>query len=186
MKNNKGFTLVELIVVIAILGVLMAVLVPQYIQYVEKSRVGVDESMLGEIAHNMEIGAATTELSTTAEYKTTIKTGTDGKLTIQNGKHVPSETSIYKIEAINAESDTTDNSKGAKALLADVQGVIPPKDIAFKSKEYKGATITIAMKNGRVEPGKYTTTVVGTGTVDDPQFVKDADNGKLWSYTPAA
>ena len=34
-KDNKGFTLVELIVVIAILGVLMAVLVPQYIRYVE-------------------------------------------------------------------------------------------------------------------------------------------------------
>ena len=45
-KNNAGFTLVELIVVIAILGVLMAVLVPQYIQYVEKSRLGVDNSYI--------------------------------------------------------------------------------------------------------------------------------------------
>ncbi|MEG1242930.1 MAG: prepilin-type N-terminal cleavage/methylation domain-containing protein, partial [Oscillospiraceae bacterium] len=66
--NNKGFTLVELIVVIAILGVLMAVLVPQYIQYVEKSRIGVDESIFGEIAHNMEIGAASTEALGTGTY----------------------------------------------------------------------------------------------------------------------
>ena len=44
-KDNKGFTLVELIVVIAILGVLMAVLVPQYIQYVEKSRETTDASV---------------------------------------------------------------------------------------------------------------------------------------------
>ena len=37
-QNKNGFTLIELIVVVAILGVLMAVLVPQYIQYVQKSR----------------------------------------------------------------------------------------------------------------------------------------------------
>ena len=43
-KKNSGFTLVELIIVIAILGVLMAVLIPQYIQYVEKARAGVRET----------------------------------------------------------------------------------------------------------------------------------------------
>ncbi|MEG1315936.1 MAG: prepilin-type N-terminal cleavage/methylation domain-containing protein, partial [Oscillospiraceae bacterium] len=59
--NKKGFTLVELIVVIAILGVLMVVLVPQYIQYVEKSRVSVDESYVGEVAHTMELAAAGNE-----------------------------------------------------------------------------------------------------------------------------
>lgn len=42
-KGNKGFSLVELIIVIAIITVLTGVLAPQYLKYVEKSRVTVDE-----------------------------------------------------------------------------------------------------------------------------------------------
>ena len=41
-KNNKGFSLVELIVVIAIMAVLVGVLAPQLIKYVEKSRESTD------------------------------------------------------------------------------------------------------------------------------------------------
>lgn len=66
-KSNKGFTLVELIVVIAILGVLMAVLVPQYIQYVEKAREGADLNTLGEIFHSAEINAASSESTPAAQ-----------------------------------------------------------------------------------------------------------------------
>ncbi len=40
--NNKGFSLVELIIVIAIMAVLVGVLAPQFIKYVEQSRRSTD------------------------------------------------------------------------------------------------------------------------------------------------
>ena len=49
-KNNKGFSLVELIVVIAIMAVLVGVLAPQLIKYVEKSREAIDIQTCDNIA----------------------------------------------------------------------------------------------------------------------------------------
>ena len=37
-RNNSGFSLIELIVVVAIMAVLVGVLAPAYLRYVEKSR----------------------------------------------------------------------------------------------------------------------------------------------------
>lgn len=48
-RNNKGFSLVELIIVIAIMAVLVAVLAPQLLKYIEKSRVTSDKSLLHTI-----------------------------------------------------------------------------------------------------------------------------------------
>lgn len=42
MKNNKGFSLVELIIVIAIMAILVGVMAPQLMKYIEKSNVSSD------------------------------------------------------------------------------------------------------------------------------------------------
>ncbi len=47
--NNKGFSLVELIIVIAIMAILAAALAPQLMKYIEKSRVSTDASTCSTI-----------------------------------------------------------------------------------------------------------------------------------------
>lgn len=56
--NNKGFSLVELIIVIAIMAVLIGVLAPQFIQYVAKSRVSTDLQNVEEMIVAVDTYAA--------------------------------------------------------------------------------------------------------------------------------
>lgn len=49
-KDSKGFSLVELIVVIAIMALLTSVLVPQYIRYVRESEITMDVANADQIA----------------------------------------------------------------------------------------------------------------------------------------
>lgn len=70
--NNKGFSLVELIIVIAIMAILIVVLAPQYLKYVEKSRNSTDLQSATEFKDACEIWAADPEAgenSTTAFKK---------------------------------------------------------------------------------------------------------------------
>lgn len=110
--NKKGFTLVELIIVIAIIAVLAAVLAPQYIKYVEKSKVGTDENALNEIAHAAEV-AAVGDGKTTPTNKSFVVTIADGvssyadnDLSQEVAKIVPAGKNAYEFK-----SDTYKTSK---------------------------------------------------------------------------
>lgn len=60
-KNNKGFSLVELIIVIAIMAVLIAILAPQFIKHVERSRESKDLQNIEEYKTTIEAIAADKE-----------------------------------------------------------------------------------------------------------------------------
>jgi len=53
-KNNKGFSLAELIVVVLILGILAVAVTPQVMNWIDKSKVAKDKNYAGTVATAVE------------------------------------------------------------------------------------------------------------------------------------
>lgn len=103
--NNKGFSLVELIIVIAIMVILIAVLAPQYLRYVEKSRVASDQNTVVEYINAMQTVASDPEISLTEGGSYTVTIGSDGKIAV--GADLKTVLTDYGI----LDANTLDNSK---------------------------------------------------------------------------
>jgi type IV pilus assembly protein PilA len=132
--GNKGFSLVELIIVIAIMAVLIAVLAPQYIKYVEKSRIATDDSFMAELKHNVEV-----LMADEAIYDQFTSTATTVTWTCTSG------TIVATMDDLNDE-------------LNDILGGAHPA----KSKAYQGDTyvISIAVVGDDLELTEPTTPAV--------------------------
>lgn len=120
--NNKGFSLVELIIVIAIMAILIVVLAPQYLKYVEKSRVSSDQTSIVEYINAMQVIAA------------------DPDITLTDGTE-------YSLKS-TAGSDTITVSP-ALATLIEGQGMLDATSAAggkTQSTAYKAAAMDIQLK----------------------------------------
>jgi len=67
LKSKKGFTLIELIVVLAVLSVIMSIAVPRFVGVQDAAELKADEVTLSMLARSAELYFAQNEAEKTAE-----------------------------------------------------------------------------------------------------------------------
>lgn len=126
---NKGFSLVELIIVIAIMAILGVVLAPQFTKYVEKSRVSTDKQNVAAIVEALQVYYIDTDIATTDQIVGhTDTTPCQVKLT----------TTTASVEATGVCTGNTDKALKAAGITS----------IGLKSSSWNtnGGTLTLTAK----------------------------------------
>ena len=104
--NNKGFSLVELIIVIAIMAVLIGVLAPQYLKYVKNSKISSDIANAQEIATAINVAIA------------------DGKIAVPSSETTfNNSTDLANVENLTALPASKLNASSAWVIKYDANGV---------------------------------------------------------------
>lgn len=130
-KNNKGFSLIELIIAIAILVILTGLLAPQFMKYIEKSREAKDVQAMDTVYSTVQAALASEAAYNEMVSQTAGTTGDDNKTTYQ----------IYNEEL----GDILDTSK-TDDFSKEMQSLLSKENIDLQSRKAKDNGICVAIK----------------------------------------
>lgn len=110
-KNQKGFTLVELMVVVVIIGVLVAIAIPIYNNVTARAQEGACQANLRTIDGAITMAGASTVAADTALFTNGVYTGTVANLVtngyLQDAPQCPTANENYTITAGSAVCPNT-------------------------------------------------------------------------------
>lgn len=86
LKNQKGFTLIEILVVVIIVAILAALAVPRYLRYVEKSRSTEAQTAISTLRKTFDVYLQTNGSTENFSVEQAMKEARLGESTIKNWK----------------------------------------------------------------------------------------------------
>ena len=134
MKNNKGFSLVELIVVIAIMAILAAVAIPTFAGFINKANEASDKQFVDDLKYAVKL--ANTEFG--KDVTAFNLTDTNGAIT-EVTYTVDGVTIVIDVDATDGPiATTTATGEKADKIKAAADSVIETIDwsYSFKSAKY--------------------------------------------------
>lgn len=133
--NNKGFSLVELIVVIAIMAVLIGVLAPTLLGNIEKSKLSKDKQAIDELYQAWTNTLGDPKYEPPYNKTFTYTCSANGTITINDTTAVPA----------NSIKSSDDGSEKTTVFTGELVDYIGSDTIKLSSKYYKNASSTIVI-----------------------------------------
>ena len=130
-KNNKGFTLMEMLIVVAIIAVLVAIAIPTFTSALEKSREATDAANLRAAYAEVTVAALTEEATNDSTHITKSDDG-NGNATWTKVVNL-----VQKQDGWQNESYTTNKIGGIAAPAVKANGTV-----TVTYTETKGVTFT--------------------------------------------
>ena len=129
-KNKKGFSLIELIIVVAIMVALIAVLAPSYVKYVEKSRKASLQTAAEDIATCVKTELNDPDFTKTVKDTTITVSVVNGafKVEFSDGGMTQADFETIKFEDGKKMGQT--DYKYTIAITASTKAVVGPTEVA--------------------------------------------------------
>lgn len=136
--NNKGFSLVELIVVIAIMAILAAVAIPTFAGFITKANEAADEDFMKQVEYAIVLANA----ADPDFVLNSVVVSVDDDGAIETVKYTCNGAATLVNIPETALTGTTeaDEIKDARAII--------DWDYTFKAKAYKDKTVTLTIATG--------------------------------------
>lgn len=143
LKNRKGFTLAELLIVVAIIGVLVAVSIPVFTSQLEKAREAADEANIRSIY---------AQLSADVLTETTVTSNVNCP--------VAASYSVSKTGDVTTGTATYTMTQSKDGLVSGDSATITIGGVTIDSADFKTGTCTITIK----DDGSAPSITIGSGT----------------------